>query len=172
MNGDEQFRAATSFAESTVGEDGAYLIPPSFSAEIDRVTFEESSLLALAGPTPIEGNTMSYPHTEATPWGTTGVQAYWEGEGETFTPSKPTYKKNMLTLHKLTALVNVTNEMLEDATAMSSEIPREMGARSIGKCRIRWLTVMVPACRLESWLLRQPCPRQKKHRKQRRPSTR
>lgn len=126
MNGDEQFRSATSFAESTVGEDGAYLVPPSFSAEIDRVTFEESSLLALAGPTPIEGNTMSYPHTEATPWGTTGVQAYWEGEGETFTPSKPTYKKNMLSLHKLTALVNVTNEMLEDATAMSAEIPREM----------------------------------------------
>lgn len=126
LPGDEQYRAATSFAESTVGEDGAYLIPPAFSAEIDRVAFSETSLLSLIGPTPIEGNSMSYPHTEATPWGTTGVQTYWEGEGDTFTPSKPTYKKNQLNLHKLTSLVNVTNEMLEDSTAMGVEVPRDM----------------------------------------------
>lgn len=125
---DTQLRAATSFAESTIGEDGAYLIPPAFSAEIDRVVYTETSLLSLIMPTPIEGNSMSYPHTEATPWGTTGVQTYWEGEGDTFTPSKPTYKKNTLNLHKLTALVNVTNEMLEDSTAMGVEVPRDMAA--------------------------------------------
>lgn len=121
-------RSASSFASITSGEDGAILIPPAFQTTIDRYAFDDGSLLDMVAPTTIEGNTMSYPKSESTPWGSTGVQSYWEGEASTLTPSKPSYEPARLTLKKLTSMVNVTDEMLEDASAMSSEIPREMGA--------------------------------------------
>jgi len=119
--------AASTWASIATGTDNGFSIPPEFSTEIARIALEETSLLSLISPTPIDGNSMTYPKSEATPWGSTGVQAYWEGEASEFTQSKPIYKKSQLDLHKLTALVPVTEELLEDSSAMSVEVPRDMG---------------------------------------------
>lgn len=119
--------AASTWASISTGVDNGYSIPPEFSTQIARIALEETSLLNMLSPTPIEGNSMTYPKSEATPWGSTGVQAYWEGEAAAYTQSKPTYKKSQLDLHKLTALVPVTEELLEDSSAMSVEVPRDMG---------------------------------------------
>ena len=50
-----------------------------------------------------------------------GVTIYRPGEGAAKTPSKPTYRQMMLTLHKMIAFVDVTDELLEDVTGLALE---------------------------------------------------
>lgn len=69
---------------------------------------------------------MSYTDSEQTPWGSSGVIATWDGEASVATPTKPSLKKKRLELSKLRVLVAATDEMLADATAMSSHITRSM----------------------------------------------
>jgi HK97 family phage major capsid protein len=53
-------------------------------------------------------------------WG--GVQGYWAPEAGAVTASKPRFALLTLELHKLTALVNVTDELLKDATGLDGTI--------------------------------------------------
>lgn len=123
-------RAATTFGMEASGPEGGYAIPPEFAQNIVNLALEEQSLLSMVDGTPISGNTMTFPKDEGTPWGSSGIQAYWEGEGATLTQTKESeLKESTLRLKKLTCLVGATDELLADATAMSSYITRKMGIR-------------------------------------------
>ncbi len=65
------------------------------------------------------GNSITIPKDETTPWGSDGVQVYWVAEGAPGTDSKPKLGEIELKLHKLMAIVPVTNELLEDSSAIS-----------------------------------------------------
>lgn len=130
-NKDERLtRAASTFSNESAGPDGGYAVPVEFAQGIISMAMEEQSLLSMANATPISGNTMRFPKDEGTPWGTTGITAAWEGEGVQTTGTKESELKEMeLRLKKLKVLVPVTEELLADATAMSSHITRKMGVR-------------------------------------------
>jgi HK97 family phage major capsid protein len=51
-------------------------------------------------------------------WG--GIRAYWEGEADKMTGSKPKFHLLDMNLKKLTALVYVTDDLLEDAVALEA----------------------------------------------------
>ena len=51
-------------------------------------------------------------------WG--GVQAYWIAEAETVTKSKPKFREIDMALQKLLALCYVTDDLLQDATALEA----------------------------------------------------
>ncbi|APM39879.1 phage major capsid protein [Clostridium kluyveri] len=51
-------------------------------------------------------------------WG--GVQAYWVAEAETVTQSKPKFREIDMALQKLLALCYVTDDLLQDATALEA----------------------------------------------------
>ena len=51
-----------------------------------------------------------------------GVQAFWEGEADAVTATKPKFRVLEWTLKKLTALVYVTEELLQDAVALEQVI--------------------------------------------------
>ena len=59
------------------GADGGFAIPPAYSQEIFKLSLGEGSLLPLTDNTLVTGNSMVFPKTEQTPWGTNGVRAYW-----------------------------------------------------------------------------------------------
>jgi HK97 family phage major capsid protein len=120
-------RAASTFSNEAAGPDGGYLIPPEFSTSIASIGLGEESLLSLCDTTEVSGNGMTYPKDESTPWGSTGVVATWEGEANQTTPTKPSVGEASLKLKKLKVLVAATEELLGDATAMSSYITRKMG---------------------------------------------
>jgi hypothetical protein len=74
--------AATTFGNEGVGADGGFLIPPSFSANIWQKVNGIENLLTRCTPLTTDGNSLTIPKDETTPWDTTkGVQVYWEGEG-------------------------------------------------------------------------------------------
>lgn len=113
--------AATTYGETSVGEQGGFLIAPDFSTEIAQKVTGEGTLLSRTDQMTAGGNTFTFPADETTPWQTTGgIQAHWEGEGQTITPSRPALEQKSVRLNKLTALVNVTEELLEDTSALDA----------------------------------------------------
>lgn len=126
--------APTNFGNESNGADGGFAIPPEFSAEIWRLSLGEDSLLPLTQNTEVAGNSMIFPKDETTPWGGSGIQAYWQSEAKAAAESKPQLGTETLVLHKLMALVPVTNELIADGFAIGSYLQR------VAPERITWKT--------------------------------
>jgi HK97 family phage major capsid protein len=112
--------AATTYGNEGVGADGGFLVAPEFSEQIWQKVEAEENLMTRCRELVTGSNSMSIPKDETTPWGTNGIRVYWEGEAGSITPSKPVFDKSDLKLTKLTALVPITDENLEDATGLDS----------------------------------------------------
>lgn len=139
INGVDDQRLAIGAAATTYGNegslaDGGFLVPPEFSSQVWRHSLEEDAFLPMTDGMPISGNSMSYPKDETTPWGTDGVRAYWESEAAAATQTKPKGQVNTLRMHKLMALIPVTDELQADAPALGGYISGK-AAESI-----RWKT--------------------------------
>jgi len=126
--------APASFGSEGSGQDGGFFVPPQFSKEIFQLSLGEDSLLPLTDNVEISGNTMAFPKDETTPWGTNGIRAYWQGEAAPAVTTKPVLGLSTLRLKKLMALVPTTDELLEDANALSTYLPEKIALS------IRWKT--------------------------------
>jgi HK97 family phage major capsid protein len=127
--------APTTFGSTMAGADGGFLIPPEFATEIYTLSLMEDALLPLTANVELSSsNSMVFPKDETTPWGTDGVRAYWQAEATAGTATKPKLSTNIMRLHKLMALVPLTDELIEDARALETYIPDKV-AQSI-----RWKT--------------------------------
>jgi HK97 family phage major capsid protein len=69
----------------------------------------------------VSGNSLSLPTDELQPW-TGGIEAYWTAEGRQISESKHRFGTADWKLNKLAALVKVTDELLEDSTALESYV--------------------------------------------------
>ena len=117
----------TTTGNEGVGADGGFAIPPAYSTDIFKISLGEDSLLPLTENTEVQSNSMVFPKTEQTPWGTNGVRAYWQAEATAATATKPTLGTQTLRLHKLMALVPLTDELVADTSALSSLLPGLIG---------------------------------------------
>jgi len=125
-----QNAAATTYGSEGVGADGGFAVPPEWRAEIMRMVEGEDSLLSRCDQQTVSGNSITFPIDETTAWQTTGgIQTYWDSEAATITQSKPALKDLTLKLGRLTALVPVTDELLEDSSAMSSYVTSKAGEK-------------------------------------------
>lgn len=104
------------------GEDGGFLIPEDFRSEIQKKVEGDESLIQRTRQFQTSSNHLVLPTNETAPWDGNGIQAYWEGEGSTYNKSKAVFGSKTWRLHKLTALVPVSEELLEDAPALQSFI--------------------------------------------------
>lgn len=107
------------------GEDGGFLVDADMRSEIAKKVQGDESLLPMTRQFQVSGNRLELPVNESAPWDATGIQAYWEEEGGSMTESKSVFKNFGLKLHKLTAFVKVSDELLEDAVALESWIKNE-----------------------------------------------
>jgi HK97 family phage major capsid protein len=128
--GGMQAAAPTTFGSEASGSDGGFLIPTGFSNNIWTLSLEEDALLARTDRLPVEGNSMSLPKDETTPWGSNGIRAYWQGEAQAATPTKPVIGRAEMKLKKLMALVPMSDELMADAVALGAYLQPNM-ARSI-----------------------------------------
>lgn len=124
--------APSQYGSEGVDADGGYAVPPDFRAEIMRKVLGEESIVRMTDEQTTSSKSMTFPMDNTTPWQSTGgIQTYWTGEGKKFTESKPLLAPGEIKLHKLAALVPMTEELLEDAPAMdgylSSKVPEKMG---------------------------------------------
>lgn len=124
-----QAASASTYANESSGADGGYLVPPQYSAGILSVIEAEAPIMPLCRNIPLNGNSITFPKNETTAHGTGGIQAYWDDEANVINQTKPAFTESTLKLRRLTALVPVTEELLEDAPAMSAWIDTEAGAK-------------------------------------------
>jgi HK97 family phage major capsid protein len=111
------------------GEDGGFLVPEEMLTEVTKKLQADESLLARTRQFTVSGNALTLPTDETAPW-TGGVQAYWTSEGAPISDSKHQFGQASWRLHKLAALVKVTDELLEDAVALESYV-RAMAPEAI-----------------------------------------
>ncbi len=126
--------APSPYGGEGVGQDGGFAVPPDYAREIFTLSLGEDSLLPFTDNNEISGNSMVWPKDETTPWGTDGVRAYWQAEAAAATATKPKLGTTTQRLHKLMALVPLTDELLADTNALQSYLPGKVADS------IRWKT--------------------------------
>lgn len=130
--------APTTVSQEGVGGDGGFAVPPDFRTTIWQKIAGEDSLLSRTDMNPTTKNTIVFPADETTPWDTTGgVQAYWESEASLMTQSKIALKEKTIRLNKLTALIPVTDELLEDAPGLDSYLRKKVGEKMDFKINLK-----------------------------------
>ena len=106
-------------------EQGGFLVPGDVGAHLPATSLEPVIAEAHgARMYNLRGNRINVTaDVDATHAGTFfgGVTLYRPSEGGVKTASKPTYRQMTLTLHKLIAFVDVTDELLEDASVLALE---------------------------------------------------
>jgi len=118
--------APTTTSTEGTGADGGFAVPPDFRTAITAKVMGVDSLLARTDQLTSASNSITLPKDETTPWQSTGgIQAFWEGEGSQIAQSKVALDQTTIRLNKLTALVPVTEELMEDASALSTYINRK-----------------------------------------------
>lgn len=103
-----------------VGEDGGFLVPAEFRESIMKIVEGEDSLLAKCDNSTTARNAVSQNIDKTTPWGTAGINVYWEGEGQAASASKQPFEQTTLRLNKLFARVDVSDELLDDAPQLDN----------------------------------------------------
>lgn len=120
-------RALLGLNETAPG-DGGVFVQNDFSSDLIRRVYETGQLASRARKIPLSSNSngVKIPavnessRADGSRWG--GVRAYWTAEGATITSSQMTFRNVELNLHKLTALVYVSDELLQDAAALESYV--------------------------------------------------
>lgn len=120
--------ALSTYGSEGVNADGGFAVPPEWRAEIMKQVDAEDGFLGRTDQQTVSGNTITYPIDESPAWASSGgIRSYWDGEAAALTQSKPALKDLTVKLHRLTALVPVTEELLEDAPAMAGYITSKAG---------------------------------------------
>jgi len=122
--------ALSTYGSEGVGADGGFAVPPEWRSTIMQAVQGEEALMSRTDIQTVSGNSITFPSDESTAWQTAGgVLAYWDAEASTMTQSKPALKEVTVKLHRVTALVPVTDELLEDTAALGSYVSRKAGEK-------------------------------------------
>ena len=126
-------RAATGLSES-LPSDGGFLVDSEMSGEMLKNMWDASPILSRVSRTTLSGNKtgMKFNGLDETSRATGsrygGIRAYWKGEADDKTASKPKFRQIELNLKKLVGLVYSTDELLDDASALEQTIREGMQA--------------------------------------------
>lgn len=108
---------------------GGYLVPTQISTAILEKALEASIVRPRATIQPMVSNRITIPADVDANHSTNyfgGITIYRPGEAGQKTPTSPTYEQIALTLHKVTGLIHVSDELLEDsAIAVEANVTRK-----------------------------------------------
>lgn len=122
--------APSTISTEGVGADGGYIVPPDYRTSIVEQVMGEDTILGRTDQWQTGSNMIVVPADETTPWQTSGgMQAYWESESGQKSQSKVALKQKTLRLNKLTALCPVSDELLEDASALDAYLRRKVAEK-------------------------------------------
>lgn len=112
--------AATTYGNESSGPDGGFAVPIAYAEEIISALGSEDSILSRCRTLPTRNNSLGVPVDQTPPWSSAGVAADWEGEGLVGSQSKPKLDFQQYRLARLKALVPVSDELDQDANALSA----------------------------------------------------
>ncbi|MBV4421036.1 phage major capsid protein [Clostridium tyrobutyricum] len=120
------YQNSVSGLNESVSSEGGFMLENDFIQDMFDVMMSESQVANRIRMIPIGANTNRLrtlgidetSRANGSRWG--GVQAYWIAEAETVTQSKPKFREIDMALQKLLALCYVTDDLLQDATALEA----------------------------------------------------
>ena len=129
---DSRLLATARGANETDPTAGGFAVPEVYSARLIRSIYESAMLAPLCDVTETDEPLASYKEPaidetsrqDGSRWG--GMISYWEAEAEQIGPSRPRFRLNEFTGHKLTQLCYVTNELFKDAALLEAHFQRAM----------------------------------------------
>lgn len=104
---------------ATSGE--GYLVPTEFRQAIWQLVFDDP-VISLFTFEPTMTGAVELNTDETTPWGSSGVIAYWRAERAQMTGTRPSNQHRITRTHQLYAMVMATNELLRDAPLLNDRI--------------------------------------------------
>jgi HK97 family phage major capsid protein len=121
-------QAAAAGMSETVPSDGGFLVQKDFTQEILKRMYQTGEILNRTRKIPISSNANGVKlnavdessRADGSRYG--GVQAFWENEANTPAASKPKFRKVELNLEKLFALAYMTDELLQDTSALEAVV--------------------------------------------------
>lgn len=104
------------------GSNDGYHVPPEFRDRIWELVFEQDNLITEIDAETTSSNQVNDLQDETTPWGATGVRAFWRSEAGQMSPTREGVKPRSCVLNELYAFVTATDELLEDAPRLNSRL--------------------------------------------------
>jgi HK97 family phage major capsid protein len=105
-------------------QDGGFLVPPEYANQLLMRAYKNDLLSRTTMFPMTTSNALKIPAVNETSradgsrFG--GVQAYWDGEGNTITATKPNIAQVSLTANRLTMAVRATQELLDDTASLET----------------------------------------------------
>lgn len=121
---DARLYAVALGASESVPADGGFIVQPEFAKDILRRTFETGEVSRRCYQFPLTRNRLIISavdedsRKDGSRWG--GIQAYWENEANNYVGTRPKFRSMELICNKLTGLVYLTDEIVEDAAALGA----------------------------------------------------
>jgi HK97 family phage major capsid protein len=104
----------------TAGE--GFMLPPEFRDQVWELVQPFDEFGPLIDEEPTAARSVRMGADETTPWGASGITAYWRAEGSQMSPSKLDDQGREVFLHDLYTLALATEELLEDAPRLANRI--------------------------------------------------
>jgi HK97 family phage major capsid protein len=123
-------KAAATGAGEAIPSDGGFLVQTDFAGMLDQGAMNTGILSTRCFTVPISGNAngvkanLMNETSRATGSRYGGIQTYWAAEAATVTKAKPTFRQIELNLKKLFGLFYATDELMQDAAALSAMVNR------------------------------------------------
>lgn len=114
--------------------EGGYLVPAEFNARLLSTMIEAATIRPMAQFVPMQTNSIKFPAIVATTHASSlfgGIIIYRTDEGSQKNVSKPNFGQIQLTLHNLTGLIYVTNQLLEDSPISIEPLVYDLFGRAI-----------------------------------------
>lgn len=113
-------------SNESVGSDGGFLVQKDFGTDLLQIMHTSGAIVSRVRKVEISSNSNGLKmngidetsRADGSRWG--GIQAYWKDEGALKTGSKPKFRQLELNLKKLTGLHYMTDELMQDASALES----------------------------------------------------
>lgn len=104
------------------GSNDGYMVPPQFRDRIWELVFGADNLMSEVDSEPTTSNQVNDLSDDWTPWGGTGVRAFWRAEAQQMTGTRPNVNPRSVVLHELYAFVLATDELMEDVPRLNSRL--------------------------------------------------
>ncbi|MEO1092134.1 MAG: phage major capsid protein [Pseudomonadota bacterium] len=118
-------RMAAASTMTTRGEEG-FMIPPAFAGGLHELILARPGLVSDVDAQPTSAPSVTMDADESTPWGSTGVEAHWTGEGRPIETSRLQTEGRTVGVSPIKALLRYSEELAADAPRLQARIDRKV----------------------------------------------
>jgi len=137
---DDRLAAPANVQMETGDGAGSYLVPAEYRQQIIDLTFAgDDPMMNFIVADPTSSNRVIGLGDDATPWGTSGVQAYWRVEADQMVASKMSLTPRETNLNEIYVFVNATEELLEDAPRVGTLLTTKSAGALRWKLSDAWM---------------------------------